>query len=532
MYNILTERLIRMDGADGSRLAASLPEVYAALVADEVEAFPALRPHQRHAWHSFLVQLGAMAVREAGLAEPPSGADEWRRIIGGLTSEWPDDEPWQLVVDDITRPAFMQPPASSKAHEADFKNTVEAPDELDMLVTSKNHDLKQAMASHANADDWVFALVTLQTMEGYSGRFNYGISRMPSGYGNRPAFSLAPSIQPGRHVEHDLVALLGHRQAILDDYRLSDSGLRLLWVIPWDGAKAQSSALSSMDPYYIEVCRRIRLKVVAERIVAARANADAKRIADVKGMTGDPWAPVGTNPNPRGTPPAFLGPRKFGYERVADGMFSEDWKRPLLLTSEAAGTGGSEEMQLVARGMVRGEGGTEGYHERIVPLRHRTLQVLGSPGVAKQLEDIARERLQQVGTVKNILRHAVATFAARGNSDFNAHRNGQPSPNQLAQTWANRLDDIVDAGFFDDLQDEFDADEGQRDAIRRHWLMNGEDGVIDDAGRILKAAEDALPCPSIHRFRARVNADRVFRGRMRGKGGFAFLFESEEENQA
>ena len=78
-----------MDKSDGSRVEASLPEVYAALMADEVEAFPALRPHQRHAWHAFLVQLGAMAVHEAGLPEPPADADEWRRIIRGLTPEWP-----------------------------------------------------------------------------------------------------------------------------------------------------------------------------------------------------------------------------------------------------------------------------------------------------------------------------------------------------------------------------------------------------------------------------------------------------------
>ncbi len=530
MPNILTERLIRVDLSDGSRVDASLPEVYAALMADRVEAFPALRPHQRHSWHAFLVQLGAMAVREAGLAKLPDNADEWRRIIRGLTPEWPDDEPWQLVVDDITEPAFMQPPASSVERAADFKNTVETPDELDMLVTSKNHDVKQAVASQVNVDDWVYALVTLQTMEGYGGRYNYGISRMPSGYGNRPAFSLAPSVRPGLHVQHDLVALLGHRQAMLDEYPLSDSGLRLLWVIPWDGGKAQSRVLTDMDPYYIEVCRRIRLRVAAGRIVAARASSDAKRMVDVKGMTGDPWAPAGTNPNPRGTPPAFLGPRKFGYERVVDGMFSENWKRPLLFRPETSGTGGDEEMQLVARGMVRGEGGTEGYHERIVPLRHRTLRVFGRPGDPKQLEDIARERIQQVGTVKNILRHAVATFAAKGNSDFGAHRNGKPSPNDLAQPQANRLDEIVDGKFFDDLQDEFEAEESERDAIRKRWLMNGDDGVIDEARKIMNAAQNSLPCPSVQRFRARVNADRVFWGRMRGNDGLAFLFESEEEN--
>ena len=68
-----------------------------------------------------------------------------------MTPGYPDDEPWQLVVDDITKPAFMQPPASSAEREKDYKSSVATPDELDMLVTSKNHDLKAAVATQADS---------------------------------------------------------------------------------------------------------------------------------------------------------------------------------------------------------------------------------------------------------------------------------------------------------------------------------------------------------------------------------------------
>ena len=188
MYNLMTDPLIRHRHTDGAVREASLPEVYAALMADTVEAFPALRPHQRHAWHAFLVQLGAMAMHDAGLDTPPTDADEWSSIIRKLTSGWPDDEPWQLVVADITQPAFMQPPASSEERWKDYKNTEATPDSLDMLVTSKNHDLKAAVVEQAGADDWIFALITLQTMEGFGGRYNYGISRMPSAVWESPCF--------------------------------------------------------------------------------------------------------------------------------------------------------------------------------------------------------------------------------------------------------------------------------------------------------------------------------------------------------
>ena len=218
MYNLLDESLIRMDKSDGSHSEASLPEVYAALMADEVDAFPDLRPHQRHAWHALLSQLGATAMYRAGLTEPPSDAAEWRRIIRALTTpDYPDDEPWQMIVDDITKPAFMQPPARSKERVNDYKNAVATPDELDMLVTSKNHDLKSAVAEQASVDDWIFALITLQTMEGFGGAGNYGISRMNGGLGSRPAFTLAPTGGLGAHVSRDISALLERRQELLDD---------------------------------------------------------------------------------------------------------------------------------------------------------------------------------------------------------------------------------------------------------------------------------------------------------------------------
>ena len=192
MLNILTEPVIRLDLSGGVRKDANLPEVFAALVSDKVVSFPALRPHQRHAWHAFLVQLGAMAMHRAGGADLPDIADEWAKLIRGLTPDFPEDEPWQLVVEDITKPAFMQAPASSKEKEKDFKAVAATPDELDILVTSKNHDLKSSVASRAVPGDWLFALVTLQTMEGFGGAGNYGVSRMNGGFGSRPAFTLAP----------------------------------------------------------------------------------------------------------------------------------------------------------------------------------------------------------------------------------------------------------------------------------------------------------------------------------------------------
>lgn len=518
MHNILTDELIHFKTNDNSVVEASLPDVFAALVKDEIASFPMLRPHQRHAWHAFLVQLGAIAMHKAGIGEPPEDACEWRRIIRAVTQNFPDDEPWYLVVDDITKPSFMQPPASSEDKTADYKNTVATPDELDMLVTSKNHDLKASVASSASIDDWIFALVSLQTTEGFLGAGNYGISRMNGGLGCRPAFSLAPSARHGIHARRDILALLKHRDRLLDDHDpfLADAGTDLLWLKEWDGTRAET-IITGLDPFYIEICRRIRLMfTVDKQLFAIRATSKAARInsRSLKGITGDPWTPI----NPKESKSLTLSAAGFRYRRTAE-YLSTEWNQPVLfepLDSEK-GT-----MTLIARGMVRGQGKTEGYHERTVELRPKAVGAFGRGRGLDELGEISRERIEDIRLLHRILRHAIAVFAAGGDTEgvSDEHRD-------RANVWVDMHDDIVDRGFFGDLQDEFESDDAaRRRQVRNEWRR----GMVDEARTILQQAEETLPCPAIQRYRARVRSESVFEGRIRGNNGFPELYTSEENH--
>lgn len=523
MYNLLTEPLIRYKADSGEVKPASLPQVYAALVADEVTSFPALRPHQRHALHAFLVQLGTMALHRDGRDgdKLPDSAQEWAFIIRGLTADYPGDEPWQLMVEDITRPAFMQPPATSPDRRTDFKSPVSTPDELDMLVTSKNHDLKAAVAQDSRPDDWVFALVTLQTMEGFGGAGNYGISRMNGGLGNRPAFSLAPkSPNPGPHVTRDIRALLERRNAILDNHLHypANDGIPLLWVSTWDGSASEAVLSSSLDVFYIEVCRRVRLLQSAEYgISAVRTSSRAARVVgkDLKGRTGDPWTP--SNAKREGIP-LTLGSGGFNYRRISEYLNPEEWTLPELMRPASFERRPEVDMQLVARAMVRGQGKTEGYHERIVPLRNSIKMATLNRSNADDLARISRDRIGQIGLVQGILSHAIQTFAARGDASSIS-----PEQRALSRAWRDKHDSIIDATYFEDLQDEVEADAGQRDEFRNRWLL---DIVIANARGILQDAADSLPCPSIYRYRARTAAEGLFEGRIRSpNSGFPELFK-------
>ena len=88
------------------------------------------------------------------------------------------------------RPAFLQA-AVPVGNVAAFK-PIRTPDALDMLVTSRNHDLKRAAIQKPEPDDWLMALVSLQTQEGVMGRGKYGVARMNGGYGSRGCLAVRP----------------------------------------------------------------------------------------------------------------------------------------------------------------------------------------------------------------------------------------------------------------------------------------------------------------------------------------------------
>ena len=171
---------------------------------------------------------------------------------------------------------------------------VETPDGIDMLITARNHDLKQQVAREADAEDWIFALVSTQTMEGYGGRGNFGIARMNGGSSSRSLLGLAPSGLAGSGPDpsswwcRDLARLIALRRDGLETAPGQAGGHALLWTMAWP--EGRQLALADIDPWAIEVCRRIRLTEAQGRISARRANSAEARIAAkaFKGVTGDP----------------------------------------------------------------------------------------------------------------------------------------------------------------------------------------------------------------------------------------------------
>ncbi|MDE2876981.1 MAG: type I-E CRISPR-associated protein Cse1/CasA [Gemmatimonadota bacterium] len=523
MFDLLTEGLIRADLVSGERVLLSLPEVYEAMMADDVAGFPALRPHQRHAWHAFLAQLGAVGVYQLSREGPPRGAAHWQHLLEELTPDSPKETSWSLIVDDPTVPAFMQCPAPDGW--ASYRKELLAADDLDLLVTAKNHDVKSSMAVAGEADDWIFSLVSLQTMSGFGGAGNYGVARMNGGFSSRPCLGLAPANGgPGAHLKHDIRRLLEHREAILEsyeDYFDADSGLALLWTQPWDGTS--SLTLSELDPHFIEICRRVRLIWRDGRILAGTATSKKARIAAkyARGNVGDHWTPV-----VRGDEKALsVSGVGFRYDRLAELVLDESkYHRPPAMVVDATP---GRSWRLVARGIAAGQGKTEGYHERVdIVLRPKVARSLMGVGEAREeLGELSRTQLMEIQAVAKALRLAIA-IAASGGQDASALG---ASDREKAYPYLRRFDATVDVQFFRALQERFEAAEDDRPAARREFVRL----LVTRAKSLLAEAVETVPCARIQRFRARTRATSAFWGSLWRSDviDLAILHNTHEEEQ-
>lgn len=504
VHNLLADSLIRARLSNGRVEALSLPKVYEVLATDRVDAFPALRPHQRHAWHAFLAQLGAIALYRAGRDTPPESTKAWCSLIRGLTRDFGGDEPWRLIVEDPAQPAFMQCPAPKGL--GDHRRRVMTPDDLDILVTAKNHDLKQAVALRATPEDWTFALIDLQTMAGFFGAGNYGVARMNGGYSTRPCLGLAPAKGGlGAHLFHDMKAMLAKRNELLNtysDYFKPDDGAALLWLLPWEGSG--SLDLRALDPYFIEICRRVRLRREDDSIIALTAGSKVPRISAkaANGNVGDFWTPVSTKDGKA----LSLSHASLRYDRLVNLLFEKAFRHPPAMKVRAAG---EAHWQLVARGVAGGQGKTEGYYERTdIAFAPKTVLAFSREEQRDKLARFASEQMDEIREVNDALRFGIATAASGGKpaSELTKADRAHAAP------YSHRLDAAADARFFRDLERRFSAADEAELAASRAALARA---MIDAADQLLNEAIESVPCAAIHRHRARARAVSAFWGRLR-----------------
>jgi CRISPR system Cascade subunit CasA len=186
-HDLLVDPILSWRDCQRRRRTATLPGLLSQLAQGELADFARVRTHQQEPWCMFLTQLAAIALHRANRADPRMPEEDWRELLLELTER--DYDPWSLAIPDVSKPAFFQPPVLEGTVEG--WDISEWPDAIDVLATAKSHDVKDGLIAGDSIEAWVYAIVTLQTMQGVYGAGKYGVARMRGGYGCRPRVGYA-----------------------------------------------------------------------------------------------------------------------------------------------------------------------------------------------------------------------------------------------------------------------------------------------------------------------------------------------------
>lgn len=502
MFDMMREPLIPIE-CDGDQRAVALPGLFSALQHDEVAGFAGLTAHQAQAWYQFLAQLGALAMHQRGLVEAPADSDVWLDLLTDLASEHAETA-WSLTVDDPGCPALLQPPTEEIGG---FRPAAETPDELDVLVTAKNHDRKCAVAIEGSPHLWLYALVTLQTAQGYSGRGNPGIARMNGGMSSRVLVDRRPSRRWGPRIVRAIHMLLERRPDILR--RTSDAvyraagGLALTWLRPWDTDVPLE--MSELDPFFIEVCRRVRLRGAPDGQIMALARPSARprtQSAALKGNLADPWVPIKMG---KDEPTALtVSSSGFDYRLARQILFDRAaFREPLALRELPGERGHDSEIHMVV--LVRGQGKTEGLHERIIPLPHSVAPQMpfdeaDVDGEENTLAELSERMVDAAGEARKVLRQSILVYLhGPDNPKFN-------KPDAAAAI--TRYDRAIDEQYFGYL---FGAVAAGAEEANRRW----QELLVKEAKELARGVWATMAAPSARREKARAAAESVLFGGLR-----------------
>jgi CRISPR system Cascade subunit CasA len=499
--NLVCDPMFRVQTRDGLE-RMSLPQLLTALGTDRVESLPGLQRHQEDAFHIFLCYLAGAVLARAERGEPIQDDDFWRDGIRRLTGR-ADDCAWTLVVEDVMQPAFMQAPLVSAADIKHFKPKAATPDELDVLPTAKNHDLKASRVTNPESDDWIYALISLQTMSGVYGAGNYGIARMNSGTGSRACVGLRYGDETGERFIRDTRRLLALRTDLLGgSWPYRADGYVLVWNIPWD--RSAALPLTMLDPFFIEIARPVRLIVQDGAILAlgstSKARIDAK---EQWGVLGDPWIPVNMNDRKKGASALTVSVDGLTPQRLRDLLF-EDGYRPAAMQLPDVGLE-AEPCSFNASVLVRGQGTTDGFHSVALPIPSQVAPRLFRRGPERdRLAALSKEGINDAGLMlQKVLKPALFSLLEGGPESINF---GKREVGAWVERAAKHFAEAWNSGFFPWLWRSVEhPDPGP---ARREWL----DALRAMAWTALQEAVARSPERSGRHYRARVQAEGLFRG--------------------
>lgn len=498
--SLLDDPIFTVRTSDG-REKCSLPRIYHLLQKDAIEEFVRLQAHQKQTWHCFLAQLGAIATEDR---EMPDSEDGWREALSHLTAR----EAWNLYTEDLSKPAFMQPPVPEETLN-DFSEIDVVADDVPSLA--KNHGIKKNRVIKSDAEHWVYMLVNVQTSDTYGGGQG-GYPKSSRGMEGRAFLATTPSLRLGRWILHDIERLHRHAEKVADVYGYDSSGYALLWTVPWgepsgDESRIGPLSLDQLHPWYIDCCRRIR-KGEIWRITTA----DHMRVEEpAGGQTGDPWAPINK------TESEVLRPRDdtFRYDNLWSVLFTGEYNRPPGFSEVGQG-------HIVFRAMPKDYTERTSIRERIIRFHNTESEDPFESPDESQIAEEAKYRVEKGGEAESIFDHILLWLL----KDFDEYEDNPGKETNRVRDLpeydrqVEALHSAVDAKFFEQLFDAPDLDDEERwsfwESILVTILRNHVKGSFDIAER--------------SRYWERVaRAKSILRNRSRSEFSYAKQFAHDNE---
>jgi len=186
---------------------------------------------------------------------------------------------------------------------------------------------------------------------------------------------------------------------------------------------------------------------------------------------------------------------------MSDLLFSGNFSKALL--QQVQDSDPDRGLAVLARGIARGQGITEGYHERLVPLSKPAIGFF-KRGKYDVLGHLAQRRVQETGDMRGkVLRPALFALLQDGADDINY---GSKTTAPQADKWLKAFEHAVDLIFFERLWNEVAADPADRDDVRHTWLRE----LRDLARAQLTKAERAAPLATMRRYKAITRGRAMF----------------------
>lgn len=518
MHDLLHDNLIGITMDAGQR-TVTLPDLLALLAAGQVNGYTALRAHQADPWHVFLVQAAASVLARRPAPKLPTDPTYWREGLLDLADG--KATAWHLVVEEVTKPAFLQHPLAGQAElEQDFGVKAATPDQLDILVTAKDHDVKMARAQPDALQAWVFALLTYQTTSGFLGAGNYGSIRMNGGFASRPVVSLINDPQVSRRFIDEVMRLLDIRSSLVKNYRYCSRGIVITWVAPWSRQDHQFQ-MHDLEPWFIEAARAVRLVRRAGGCVALGSATKARQIGPRSvdsGDVGDPWIPINVEDKKKGRSALTVSGGGWTPKLITRLLFQQGFE----LTALQKPRDGASGLWFTGSVIVRGQGTTEGFHRFSVPIPPKARRTLLREESLHRLGKLAQELLADASAAERALGTAVMCLAEGGPEVLDVN-------NPTVDAWAKK----VRRDLFQGWEDSYfpmlwrAAETQDMTEIIIPWRAE----LVAQARQALRDAERRLPLPSARRYRALVRAESVLIGALR-KAGLTRTNDQEDQGNA